>query len=688
MIMDKVTEFVAHFIGVLHIASEEERLRDAFEKFKALRAMDPEAGALLNVTVVVSSPYALEGFTPGIDYEPPAPLPAEGVAVAYYPFPLMVDLPFFSFSDPLDQPMNVPVKFQIGPGAPDPVLTLDVPSSAITVTYQTASLSDNDILRLGDSVEFISSDVLLATLNQWALIADVINGPGIGVFTLQDGGAHGYALALMQEAAATDGSSLSGVSVSVAHGTDVIGHHENGESVDAPVALDDVMPMHLRPEDPAEDGDQTAEQAFLPKDPSLEFYNVDPGHNVVSGGNTAVNEAFVTTAWLDAPVIAVMGDAISLDIIVQTNVLIEHDSLSGTGSAAVALGNGTSSAYNSASFLYASSRPDAAQDTAGADDAETQGAMDTQSDGATDLDPETGLPSSWVVARLEADLTLVNWVHQYTFATDTDQAEVVFSGWETFIGLGENLIVNAASLLEIGYGYDLIIVGGHMISVNMITQTNVLLDSDMVTYDGAWPVYTSGADNLLYNSATISSVGLDQHGAMTGNFAAAGEELANGATTISRDAAQDPIFEGTSLLKVLYIDGDFTTLNLVEQTNIFGDDDQVHMALKDFQNVTGGDVTLTTGSNALINTASISDFGVDSNILVAGEVYEDALLYQAELIDTDANPLGVGVSDLVNEAVVYLADNMLVDETPDSEIAAPVIEDGSTSPDVMQTMLA
>ena len=177
------------------------------------------------------------------------------------------------------------------------------------------------------------------------------------------------------------------------------------------------------------------------------------------------------------------------------------------------------------------------------------------------------------------------------------------------------------------------------------------------------------------------------HG-LTDAFAAAGADLANGAQDIGADVAQDSLFEGTSLLRVLYIDGDFTTLNIVEQTNIFGDNDQVHMALADFENATGAEVTLTTGSNALTNSAKINEYGVDSEIMVAGDVYEDALLYQAELVDTDANPLGVGVSDLASEAVVYLADHMLTDAMPETELAAPTIEDGSTSPDVMQVMLA
>ncbi|MEO0914038.1 MAG: hypothetical protein AAFY59_13790, partial [Pseudomonadota bacterium] len=81
--------------------------------------------------------------------------------------------------------------------------------------------------------------------------------------------------------------------------------------------------------------------------------------------------------------------------------------------------------------------------------------------------------------------------------------------------------------------------------------------------------------------------------------------------------------------------------------------------------------------------------GLVGEALVGGEVYSDALLYQAEFIETGAPPTGVATQGLANEAVAFLAEDMMapppsVEET----IPAPQLGDGSTSPDVMQTMLA
>ncbi len=75
---------------------------------------------------------------------------------------------------------------------------------------------------------------------------------------------------------------------------------------------------------------------------------------------------------------------------------------------------------------------------------------------------------------------------------------------------------------------------------------------------------------------------------------------------------------------------------------------------------------------------------------VGGDVYSEALLYQADLIDTDADPLGVALPALANEAVAFLADNMIgpeTDTTNDTEIIATPPEN-SAGPDLMQTMLA
>lgn len=102
-------------------------------------------------------------------------------------------------------------------------------------------------------------------------------------------------------------------------------------------------------------------------------------------------------------------------------------------------------------------------------------------------------------------------------------------------------------------------------------------------------------------------------------------------------------------------------------------------------------VSFTTGSNLMTNTAAILESGFDSQIMADGEYYNDALLYQAELIDTDADPLGVSVASLASEAVAFLADDMIAGTVSDTLEAAGLGNDGhagGTAFDVMQTMTA
>ena len=62
-----------------------------------------------------------------------------------------------------------------------------------------------------------------------------------------------------------------------------------------------------------------------------------------------------------------------------------------------------------------------------------------------------------------------------------DQAVLTFSGASTFLGLGENTIANSFTTQQFGFGYDLIIVGGNMIDVNLVSQKNAVLDSDSLS---------------------------------------------------------------------------------------------------------------------------------------------------------------------------------------------------------------
>jgi hypothetical protein len=416
------------------------------------------------------------------------------------------------------------------------------------------------------------------------------------------------------------------------------------------------LPQALREVDEAEeeeiaDGPPNEEEADNP-------FAVDPGHHVMTGGNLAANEAYVGSNWVDAKVIAVMGDVVRLDVISQVNILSDGDIGTHPGA--------PSWAVNAAAIELHSSET-----------------------GDVTGPPADVFPSHWQVVRVEGDVVAVNWIQQHVFATDYDRVEVQFSGSDTYFGLGGNLLGNLASLVELGFHYDLIIVGGRMISMNMVEQINVLLDDDWVS-GAVWAADAiSGGDNYLQNSATISTTGIDTITAMTEAFRAAGEALAAGGNSISAALAADPLFAGKATLSVLYISGDLIEVNAIEQLNYVGDADQVYLALQDFVAGAGDDVTVTTGSNALLNDATITDIGIDSTVLAGGQVYSDALIHQAELIDTEAAPDGVVLSGLTNEAIAaFLASDMIdPPANPDDYGGVPPIMADGGSLDVMQSVL-
>ena len=701
--LDKFTEIISHLIGIFHTTIEAERLRDAYEDFK-YQQRHSEVNDIEITPTHFELRYTLGDFDPELKYTP-----------------LANETPFkvwLASTDPIHlREPSVPGQMTAFPElyieqgyssffpAARPSLVLEPPGSVVTVSVQSAWMEDNDLLRMNSVyAEFNDPFVYIAALASLQEAAQIL-----GVLTVQstlDFNSSGGAsfITLHDLMVQTDDTSRLGEQVVVLHGAEAYGMFVGGAPVETLPLLDDLMPELLQTEDDTanEDDDRSASvrtsDLDLPPDvktqvpgdheriedrdpfdglnsPSgeAEFFGLESGHQVVTGGNKMVNDVVMNISWLDAPVISVMGDVVDLNLISQVNVLAEHATFNGV------LQGSLSTTFNVA-MMSSTSQFAGAETTDGSPE---QPVEDNE-------DIYMGLPKNWAVTRIEGDVLTVNWVQQYSFMTDDDRADVQITGTNSYISLGENLMINLASLAEIGYGYDLIMIGGDLITINQISQMNVMLDFDSITATGAGPLGVSVSDNLLFNGASISTVGINSYAAMSENFAAASEAFADGAQTIDRDVAHDDVFAGDDLLTVLYIAGDFKTINWVEQTNIMGDSDQVHLALDAFTAKSGMPAKLYTGSNAEINTASINVYGADSEVRVQGDVYSDALLYQAELIDTTSNPTGVFMPTLANEAVLFLADGMITNPSHSSDDPGivPTSPESIASPDLMQTMLA
>ncbi len=667
MVFDRLTEIVSHFIGIFSTTVEEVRMRSDYNEFKALKAQEAQYGDLLNIQVKVNSPYFLDKFSPGITSALYNNAPGSNPFLGDVALPqTQGPFPDWLTSTRLVQDGDEYFFYQNFPGNSVYTYTLEPASSVATITFQYNFLTDNDLYGPNAASMFADTQGAEAAVDTLLLAANALSGAAQLDLMRPDsfGGdvsVQSAAMTFYDSIQEVSAPALSGAEVTVLTGSDAAGRVENGVQTEELTTWADAKPAYFQSDDPEEGEVDPVTGEPVPVNP----WNVDAGHAVVAGGNLLVNEAIVNSVWLDAPVISVMGDVIAVNAIAQVNVLMDYD----TSPAYQQMG--ASQAFNAAAILYESS-------AAEGEDAAATG----HSDGFSP-------PSNWVVTRIDGDVFQMNWVNQFNFATDNDRAEINFSGQDTYIGLGDNTMTNLASFFEVGFGYDLIIIGGSMITLNMVSQVNVLFDSDTLTYSGQGPDSVSMSDNFLLNSARISSVGIDSYESLSDSFAMAGTALEGGAETISATVAQDWAFDGIEVLRVLYISGDKITVNSVSQTNVLGDADQVYLALEEFVNESGADISVVTGSNALLNFAQLSDYGTDSTVMVGGEVYSDALIYQAELIDTTADPSGVNLTALASEAVAFLAEDMIEDApVSDDLFINSTAADGTASPDVMQTMLA
>jgi hypothetical protein len=405
-----------------------------------------------------------------------------------------------------------------------------------------------------------------------------------------------------------------------------------------------------------------------PEDVSTASLTIDPsGVSVTleSGANMMVNEAFIANAGLTSTFLAVAGDYHSINAIIQTNV---HSDLDTLDSRLTSNGAETAS-YNVASFV-AELRDNAADVAAG--------------------NPGV-FPSNWQITVVQGDMVFLDRISQFSFTTDTDTHVLTAVGTTTTITSGENLGLNGVSMLDLGRYYDLVIVGGSLYDGNFVIQTNVLYDNDTVAMLsgalGNGEVSSSG--NLLWNSASILNVG-------SGNIVSGlpdyyGDAIASlGAADYSMPGSfsSDGAFEGFGNLRVLFIAGDLYDLHAVQQVNVMGDADLV--ALYE-DNVTAGasadEWSISTGSNALINVASIVDYdSVGSDVHVGGQIYSDAILIQADLV-ADSNTAPVTNDALVSEVIAFLDIDMETGIPGEIDnVMVPMGDGGSV--DAMQSVLA
>jgi hypothetical protein len=176
---------------------------------------------------------------------------------------------------------------------------------------------------------------------------------------------------------------------------------------------------------------------------------------------------------------------------------------------------------------------------------------------------------------------------------------------------------------------------------------------------------------------------------MPNGFLHAIHDFENGDKTLSSDVLNDSAFAGLTGLRVLYISGSVYDLQYVHQTNVLGDADEIALATNSVHPATDDNWSITTGSNALINSARIVDVDPGSKTYVGGDHYSDELLVQTDIIRTDHLLQTQDADHLVNEAVAFLSDDMASPDHQDpvSHLKSPLdVHPGHS--DIMQSIIS
>lgn len=646
MALDAITETIAHFVGTFELTIEQARLRDQYDEFTALRRKAEIDGlddpAAIHIRADLDIPVGEYKLLP-YNFAPPQPnLPLPDAPKG----PVHESVIILGGDGPVSERF-VPDD-TIGPSSA-PVLVIlrpdNVPlGSAVSYVKQKVFLRDNDTVGEG---EFRDTDALIAKGEQMLDMALSLHAVASPSFSLADYQSIEMVEALAEQMLNPMNGDVDGVTVYQFHGDDALGVIVNGEHMAEAPEWTDLLPAFHQSDEATGDEADTPWPAEWDQSKDSDF---DDGHLVVTGGNLAINAVSATIGWVDAPYIVVGGQAINLTVISQVALVSDWDV------GAMNAGSGTNLVQSSV--------------------IEVEGKEAAWLD---DVDGTSGQPAYVVVDWVHGDLVVANFINQSIDATDIDHIQTEISATSTLYVLGDNEMYNVADIVQLGSYYDLIMIGGNMISVDVLVQSMALMDDDIVS-GGVPASVMDGDENLLMNDASVKTIGKDIHQDMQQNMADALAIPEMDMDALEDALLNDPMFAGMEQLRVLKIDGDLIQVNIVNQATMMLDQDDIDLS---GPNAAGADVV--AGSNAMLNTAHLTKMGVDSTVMAADGSYSDLLLHQASLIDMPDND---EITAMTNEAIAAIMGDMTVAQ-PDAALAlnTPAL-DVTTPDDGLQTMLA
>ncbi|MBO9410162.1 MULTISPECIES: type I secretion protein [unclassified Ruegeria] len=609
MSFDSISETIAHFIGTFDLTTEQARLRDQYQEFTALRRKaemeELEEGAAVKVRADLN-------LDPG-KYD----------ALPYAPSVSHTDIPLAPNPQPLGPIPDGPL--QTGPGPdqvlPDaaiastsipilvakPILIPELIGSAVTYAIQTLDLNDNDTIGQGD---FRDVDSLVQQGQELADVALSLHAVSSPSFSISDYQSIEHLESIVAEIQAPFEAPSEDVTVHQFQGEEAMGTIVNGEHVEELPDFLELVPSHHLPDEE----DDSDHPDLLPTEwDQSDDADFGDGHTVIAGGNLAINEVAITVGWVDAPVIAVGGQSVNLTVVSQVAIVSDVD-------------EGPEDTQSETTVVQSSS-------------------IAVESNEASWLDDnvsEEGQDPLVAITWISGDLFVTNFVKQEINATDIDHIETQIDATTSLFVLGDNDLVNEVSVVELGSYYDLVLIGGDMVSVDFVHQTIALVDDDVVS----GVVAEEDNDNLVMNHVELTTFGEDTHEELSETLAEV-LPLQEMDTDALEDALlNDPQYAGMEQVRVLKIEGDLVQVNVVEQVTTLQDQDDIHV-----QGGNGAIASALGAGNAVLNAASISTIGVDSVVMASEGEYSDVVLHQASLIDTPDEDLG---AELANEAIAIL----------------------------------
>jgi hypothetical protein len=350
---------------------------------------------------------------------------------------------------------------------------------------------------------------------------------------------------------------------------------------------------------------------------------VESVHTVSVGSNILVNDAVLANLDGLSASLVVGGDFYQTSAIIQTNVFNEQDHISvGSGG-----GSGTNISIGSNTI---------------------QNIADFEKDPPTLSSASGTTPSGlgWTVDVLNGSLLDVHSLVQTNYISNNDVVYQTTSTGISQVITGGNDLINS-TLQTFLSNYDLIIVEGNYHQDDFIYQTNVVLNSNFITFDGGAGTHTvSGGQNTVVNDASITDIGANDFQPMTQWSQGMVQELANNQSSIEASliAGVFPGLSGTA--HVLIVTGDYYDINYISQTNVLSDANVVSLA-------GGGTQTVVTGHDQVVNAAAIID-GVSLNTpYLQGNHYNDMILIQTNIISDGEKITGNNPNQLAPELVAF-----------------------------------